>query len=48
MRPLLDGYPLEVALIALDSHNASGKMIGIISHIEAMKERTSAQIRVAG
>jgi exonuclease SbcC len=42
----LDGDTLEIALIALDSLNASGKMIGIISHVEAMKERIPAQIRV--
>ena len=37
---------MEMALTALDSLNASGKMIGIISHLEAMKERILAQIRV--
>lgn len=42
----LDGDTLEIALTALDSLNASGKMIGIISHVEAMKERITAQIRV--
>ena len=42
----LDGDTLEIALIALDSLNASGKMIGIISHVEALKERIPAQIRV--
>lgn len=42
----LDGDTLEIALTALDSLNASGKMIGIISHVEALKERISAQIRV--
>ncbi len=42
----LDGDTLEVALTALDSLNASGKMIGIISHVEALKERIPAQIRV--
>ncbi|HOE40430.1 MAG TPA: AAA family ATPase [Rhodoferax sp.] len=42
----LDGDTLEVALTALDSLNASGKMIGIISHVDAMKERIPAQIRV--
>lgn len=42
----LDGETLEVALTALDSLNASGKMIGIISHVEALKERIPAQIRV--
>lgn len=42
----LDGDTLEVALTALDSLHASGKMIGIISHVEALKERIPAQIRV--
>ena len=42
----LDADTLEVALAALDALNASGKMIGIISHVEALKERIPAQIRV--
>jgi exonuclease SbcC len=33
-------------LHALDNLNASGKMIGVNSHIEAMKERISTQLRV--
>jgi exonuclease SbcC len=42
----LDSETLDTALDALDSLNASGKMIGVISHIEAMKERISVQIQV--
>ncbi|WP_027017000.1 AAA family ATPase [Comamonas composti] len=42
----LDADTLEVALSALDALNASGKMIGIISHVDALKERIPAQIRV--
>ncbi|RIX49524.1 MAG: chromosome segregation protein SMC [Rhodocyclales bacterium GT-UBC] len=42
----LDGDTLEVALNALDSLNASGKMIGVISHVEGLKERIPAQIKV--
>lgn len=42
----LDGQTLDVALDALDSLNASGKNIGVISHVEAMKERIPLQIRV--
>ncbi|MBU6951465.1 SbcC/MukB-like Walker B domain-containing protein [Hahella sp. HN01] len=42
----LDSETLEVALDALDCLNASGKMIGVISHVEAMKERISVQIKV--
>jgi DNA repair protein SbcC/Rad50 len=43
----LDGETLEIALNALDSLNASGKMIGVISHVDALKERIPLQIRVA-
>ncbi|MEN9480026.1 MAG: hypothetical protein RLZZ298_1421 [Pseudomonadota bacterium] len=42
----LDADTLEIALSALDSLNASGKMIGIISHVEGLKERIPAQIKV--
>ena len=42
----LDANTLEIALNALDTLNASGKMIGVISHVEGMKERIPAQIRV--
>ena len=42
----LDADTLEIALSALDALNASGKMIGIISHVEALKERIPTQIRV--
>jgi exonuclease SbcC len=42
----LDGDTLEIALSALDCLQANGKMIGIISHVEALKERISAQIKV--
>jgi len=42
----LDGETLETALDALDALNASGKTIGIISHVEALKERIPVQIRV--
>lgn len=42
----LDAETLETALDALDRLNASGKMIGVISHVEAMKERIPVQIRV--
>lgn len=42
----LDSATLDVALDALDSLNASGKMIGVISHVEAMKERIPVQIQV--
>jgi exonuclease SbcC len=42
----LDSETLDIALDALDNLNASGKMIGVISHIEAMKERIPVQLRV--
>ncbi len=43
----LDGETLEVALDALDNLNASGKMIGVISHVEALKERVAVQLKVS-
>ncbi|MBY0446227.1 MAG: chromosome segregation protein SMC, partial [Burkholderiales bacterium] len=42
----LDGETLEIALDALDHLNASGKMIGIISHVEALKERIPVQLKI--
>jgi DNA repair protein SbcC/Rad50 len=43
----LDGETLETALSALDAINASGKMIGVISHVEGLKERIGIQIKVS-
>ena len=42
----LDAETLEVAMAALESLRATGKTIGVISHVEAMKERITTQIRV--
>ena len=42
----LDSETLDIALDALDNLNASGKTIGVISHIEAMKERIPTQLKV--
>ncbi len=42
----LDADTLDTALNALDMLNASGKMIGVISHINALKERIPVQIKV--
>lgn len=42
----LDPETLETALTALDSLQSRGKMIGIISHVEALKERIPLQIKV--
>jgi DNA repair protein SbcC/Rad50 len=35
-----------MAITSLENLQASGKMIGIISHVEALKERISTQIQV--
>ncbi|WP_367672458.1 exonuclease subunit SbcC [Serratia symbiotica] len=42
----LDTETLDTALDALDSLNACGKTIGVISHIAAMQERIPVQIKV--
>ncbi len=42
----LDNDSLEIALNALNLLQSSGKMIGIISHVEALKERIPLQIKV--
>ena len=42
----LDRETLDIALDALDNLNASGKMIGVISHIDALKERITVQIDI--
>lgn len=42
----LDTETLEMALDALDSLNAGGKMIGVISHVDALKERIATQVAV--
>ena len=46
MQPAMDSETLDIALDALDNLNATGKMIGVISHVEAMKERIPAQLVV--
>ncbi|GAB2947742.1 AAA family ATPase [Aquaspirillum soli] len=43
----LDPDTLETALAALDRLHARGKMIGIISHVEALKQRIPVQIKVS-
>lgn len=43
----LDADTLDVAISALENLQASGKMIGIISHVEALKERIGTQIEVS-
>jgi DNA repair protein SbcC/Rad50 len=42
----LDSISLDIVLDALDNLNATGKTIGVISHIAAMKERIPLQIHV--
>lgn len=42
----LDSDTLDVALSALENLQSSGKMIGIISHVELLKERIATQIVV--
>ncbi|TLT06518.1 lantibiotic ABC transporter [Aliarcobacter thereius] len=42
----LDSDSLELALNALNQLQSSGKMVGVISHVEALKERIPMQIKV--
>jgi exonuclease SbcC len=42
----LDEESLEMALNALNLLQSSGKMVGVISHVEALKERIPTQIKV--
>jgi exonuclease SbcC len=42
----LDAETLETVIAALETLRSAGKLIGIISHVEALKERIPVQIRV--
>ncbi len=42
----LDGDTLEVAMATLDNLRAGGRTIGLISHVEAMKEAIPAKLEV--
>ena len=42
----LDGRTLETALSVLDSLQAAGRQVGIISHVGGLAERIGAQVRV--
>ena len=42
----LDADTLDAAISTLENLQASGKMIGIISHVEALKERIGTQIKI--
>lgn len=43
----LDAETLDVAITALENLQANGKSIGIISHVEALKERIGTQIQLS-
>ena len=43
----LDAETLDVAISALENLQANGKTIGIISHVEALKERIGNQIQLS-
>ena len=43
----LDRESLDIALNALNLLQISGKMVGVISHVEALKERIPLQIKIA-
>ncbi|MET1052225.1 MAG: SMC family ATPase [Mycetocola sp.] len=42
----LDGETLEIAMSTLDSLRSGGRTIGLISHVDAMKEQIPAKLRV--
>lgn len=42
----LDSNTLEIVISTLETLQAQGKMIGIISHVENLKERISTQIQI--
>lgn len=42
----LDAETLDTAITSLENLQATGKVIGIISHVDALKERISTQIQV--
>jgi exonuclease SbcC len=43
----LDAESLDIAIDALEALQAQGRAVGVISHVEAMKERIPVQVRVA-
>jgi exonuclease SbcC len=43
---MLDADTLDVAISALENLQANGKVIGIISHVDVLKERIGTQIQV--
>jgi exonuclease SbcC len=42
----LDADSLDIAIDALETLQAQGRTVGVISHVEAMKERIPVQVRV--
>jgi exonuclease SbcC len=42
----LDAESLDVALDALEALRAQGRVVGVISHVDAMKDRIPTQVRV--
>jgi exonuclease SbcC len=42
----LDSDTLEIAMGTLDSLRAGGRTIGLISHVDAMKEQIPAKLRI--
>jgi exonuclease SbcC len=42
----LDPQSLDIAITTLENLQATGKMIGIISHVDTLKERITTQIQV--
>ncbi len=43
----LDGETLEIAMSTLDSLRSGGRTIGLISHVDAMKEQIPAKLRIS-
>lgn len=43
----LDATSLDIALSALEALQASGRKVGVISHVQAMVERIGAQVRIS-
>ncbi|HEY5222812.1 MAG TPA: hypothetical protein VIJ18_07160, partial [Microbacteriaceae bacterium] len=42
----LDSETLEIAMATLDSLRAGGRTVGLISHVEAMKEQIPAKLAI--
>ena len=42
----LDPHTLDTVIATLENLQATGKLIGIISHVEALKDRITTQVQV--